>query len=107
MIVPLPQRPPTKIERFARGLFTPSIRLVQKYVPSMARLEWKYPRLDRFIRAARAKGYTDDQIEKGIEVLVNKMAERMAQKKGLKVEQVKPVLEKVIKEPTTSEKLGR
>ena len=107
MIIPLPKRPPTRLERFARGFFTPSIRLVQKYAPPLTRLEWKYPRLDRFIRSARAKGYTDDQIEEGIKLLVGEMAERMARRKGLKVEQVKPVLEEVLREPVGPERWGR
>ena len=107
MIVPLPKKPPTKVERFARGFFTPSIRLVQKYVPSMARLEWEYPRLDRFIRAMRAKGYTEDQVKEGVELLINKTAGKMAKRKGLEVKQVRPVLEEVLKRPTGAERIGR
>ncbi|RLF70473.1 MAG: hypothetical protein DRN40_04475, partial [Thermoplasmata archaeon] len=107
MIVPLPKIPPTKLERFARGFFTPSIRLVQKYAPSMARLEWEYPRLDRFIRAMRAKGYTEDQVKEGVRLLIDRTAEKIAKRKGLEVEQVRPVLEEVLKRPTGAERLGR
>jgi len=107
VIIPLPKKPPTKLERFARGFFTPSIRLVQKYVPSMARLEWEYPRLDRFIRTMRAKGYTEDQVREGVKLLIDKTAERMAKRKGLEVEQVRPVLEEVLKRPTGAERIGR
>jgi len=107
VIIPLPKEPPTKLERFARGLFAPSIRLVQKYAPSMARLEWEYPRLDRFIRAMRAKGYTEDQVKEGVRLLIDRTAEKIAKRKGLEVEQVRPVLEEVLKRPTGAEKVGR
>jgi len=83
VIVPLPKTPPTKLERFARGFFTPSIRLMQKYAPSMVRLEWEYPRLDRFIRAMRAKGYTEDQVKEGVRLLIDRTAEKIAKRKGL------------------------
>jgi len=107
VIVPLPKTPPTKLERFARGFFTPSIRLMQKYAPSMVRLEWEYPRLDRFIRAMRAKGYTEDQVKEGVRLLIDRTAEKIAKRKGLEVEQVRPVLEEVLKRPTGAERLGR
>jgi len=106
-IFPSPTAPPTRLERFLRGFATPTRRLAKKIVPQLAPLEWEYPRLDRFIRSARAKGYTDDQIEEGIKLLVDEMAERMARRKGLKVEQVKPVLEEVLKEPVGPERWGR
>jgi len=107
VIIPLPKEPPTKLERFARGLFAPSIRLVQKYAPSMVRLEWEYPRLDRFIRAMRVKGYTEDQVKEGVRLLIDRTAEKIAKRKGLEVEQVRPVLEEVLKRPTGAERLGR